>query len=100
MSSLFNQLAFIKLENGKSSLFLDLMKSPDGNEVTRSFPGNILFEVTQDDQDENSIIINEKWDSKVSWENYMKFRANSSFVNELSSFLAAPPEFKIVTAID
>ena len=55
MSCLFNQLAFIKLANGKSTLFLDLMKSPDGNEVTRSFPGNILFEVTQDDQDENFI---------------------------------------------
>ena len=100
MSCLFNQLAFIKLANGKSTLFLDFMKSPDGNEVTRSFPGNILFEVTQDDQDENFIMINEKWDSKESWENYMKFRADSAFVKALSCFLAEPPQFKTVSPID
>ena len=100
MSSPFNQIALIKLASGKSTLFLDLMKSSDGNEVTRSFPGNILFEVTQDNLDENSIIINEKWDSRESWEYYMKFRADSAFVNALSSFLADPPQFKTVSPID
>jgi quinol monooxygenase YgiN len=100
MSSLFNQLAFFTLANGKSTPFLELMKSSEGLEVIRSFPGNILFEVTQDDQDENIIIIYEKWDSKESWEKYMNFRKDSAFAMAFGSFLAKPPEFKTVSPID
>lgn len=99
MSSLFSLVAIIKLAEGNIEAFKSLMSDGNGIPTTRAFPGNILFECTQDLNDESTVRIYEKWENKEAWDAYMKFRSETGFAAQLSSFVAAPPQFFPVAPI-
>jgi quinol monooxygenase YgiN len=99
MSSQFSLVAIIKLSESSVDAFKSLMCDPNGVPTTRAFPGNILFECTYDLNDETTIRIYEKWENKEAWDAYMKFRSETGFADQLSSFVAAPPQFVPVSPI-
>ena len=99
MSDQFAMAASFKLAEGNFETFMETMSSPEGLEKTRSFPGNILFEATFDTEDKNTIRIFEIWENKESWDNYMKFRADSGFNPKLMSLLSEAPNFYNVSRI-
>jgi len=99
MSDQFSMVAIIKLAVGNLEAFRAMMVDPNGIETTRSFPGNILFETTVDINDKNTIRIYEKWENKQSWDNYMKFRADSGFAAKLMALVAEAPQFFPVESI-
>ncbi len=95
----FSLVAIIKLSEGSVTAFKALMSDPNGVATTRAFPGNILFECTYDLNDETTVRIYEKWENKESWDAYMKFRSETGFADQLSSFVSAPPQFFPVSLI-
>ena len=99
MSDQFSMFAVIKLAEGSFETFRAMMADPNGVKTTRSFPGNILFEATLDVNDQNTIRIYEKWENKESWDNYMKFRADSGFADKLMALVAEAPQFFPVALI-
>jgi quinol monooxygenase YgiN len=99
MSTQFSLVAIIKIAEGSVDAFKALMNDPNGVPTTRAFPGNILFECTSDINDETTIRIYEKWESKDAWDAYMKFRGETGFADKLSSFISAPPQFIPVSLI-
>ena len=99
MSTPFSLVAIIKLAEGSVDDFKALMSDPNGVPTTRAFPGNILFECTSDINNETTIRIYEKWENKEAWDAYMKFRSETGFADQLSSFVAAPPQFFPVSLI-
>jgi len=72
MSDQFTLVAIIKLAGANVGEFKTLMTDPSGVPTTRSFPGNILFECTQDIADETIVRIYEKWENKRAWDAYIK----------------------------
>ena len=99
MSTQFSLVAIIKIAEESVDAFKALMNDPNGVPTTRAFPGNILFECTSDINDETTIRIYEKWESKDAWDAYMKFRGETGFADKLSSFVSAPPQFIPVSLI-
>jgi len=99
MSDQFAMVASFKLAEGNFETFKEIMNDPNGLETTKKFPGNILFEVTFDIENHNTIRIFEIWENKESWDNYIKFRTDSGFNPKLMTLLAEAPEFIPVSRI-
>lgn len=99
MSDHFAMIASFKLAEGNFEAFMETINDPNGLETTKNFPGNILFEVTFDIDNKNIIRIFEIWETKESWDNYIKFRTDSGFNPKLMALLAEAPEFIPVSRI-
>ncbi len=59
---------------------------------TRSFDGCMQIDICTNPEDENSIVLVEKWDSKEHYEKYHHWRVETGGISRFSELLAGPPK--------
>lgn len=65
---------------------------------TRAYDGCVSVETYFDSDQPDSIVLIEKWDSRVQNEKYMKWRIETGLVDMLTPILAAPLEVRYLEA--
>ena len=68
--------------DGKINDLLDILKSPDGLTVTRSYKGCKLVE-TSISEDGDTLYLYERWDSKEDHQAYLDFRVKDGLMEFL-----------------
>tara|TARA_Y100000389_G_scaffold148109_1_gene147148 strand:- start:20191 stop:20595 length:405 start_codon:yes stop_codon:yes gene_type:complete len=83
-------IAKFKFLPGKKTEFIDILKGPDGLEVTRKFEGCNSIECHHDIDDENTLILLQKWSCRSCHEAYLKMREETGLLDVLKPQLAEP----------
>ncbi len=83
-------IAKFKFIPGKKNEFCELLKGPSGLELTRNFNGCIYIECYNDMNDENSLILIQKWKTRKDHEDYLKMREDSGLLEKLKENLEEP----------
>lgn len=60
---------------------------------TRKFAGCQLVEVYTDQENSNTILVWEKWESRAHQEKYMQWRMETGMLDTLAPVLSEPPTF-------
>ena len=80
--------------------FVDFCNGEKGLSVTRNFDGCQSIECYEKQDNANSIIIWQKWDSKEAHEAYVKFRHDDGSFDFLGELISAPPEISALSPVD
>ena len=72
--------------------FIDFCNGPKGLDVTRNHKGCQSIECYEKHDNELSIVIWQKWDSKEDHEAYVKFRHEDGSFDFLGELVASPPD--------
>ena len=75
--------------DGKINDLLDILKSPDGLPVTRSYKGCKLVE-TSISEDGDTLYLYERWDSKEDHQAYLQYRGETGLLDVLGPILSEP----------
>ena len=75
--------------DGKINDLLDILKSPDGLTVTRSYKGCKLVE-TSISEDGDTLYLYERWDSKEDHQAYLQYRGETGLLDVLGPILSEP----------
>lgn len=67
--------------------------------ISRSYPGNIEFDILIDETEPGRVIFYEVWESAEAQRTYLKWRVQSGDLTKLTSFLAAEPKFRALRRI-
>ena len=68
-------------------------------EISRSYPGNIAFDILIDEARPQRILFYEVWESAEAQQNYMAWRVEAGDLTRLMSLLADTPGFTPLRAI-
>ena len=80
--------------------FIEFCNGDNGLGVTRSKKGCILIECYEKQDDPNTIIIWQKWESKEDHEDYVKFRHEDGSFEFLEELICSPPEISSLEHVD
>ena len=69
-----------------------LADKENGLSLTRAWEGCKSVEVYESSEDENTLILWEKWEKKESQESYMKMRTETGAFDTVGDWLVSPPE--------
>jgi len=83
---------FTFLNSEKKETFLNILNSMDGLSVTRLWPGCISIECYTVQDNENQVVLWEKWNQRSDHEAYMAMRKESGMFDLLDTLLAKPFE--------
>ena len=61
--------------------------------LSRSYPGNISFDILINEAQPNTVIFHEVWESTKAQQEYMAWRVQAGDLTKLLSFLAGEPKF-------
>lgn len=61
--------------------------------VSRSYPGNLVFDILVDEAQPNTVRFYEVWESAAAQQAYMAWRVKAGDLMKLLSFLADTPKF-------
>ncbi len=61
--------------------------------VSRSYPGNVAFDILLNEAEPDRVVFYEVWDSAADQKKYMAWRAQAGDVTKLLGFLTEPPRF-------
>lgn len=89
MEGVFVYVEF-KFKSGEKYKFLDILKGPEGLCVTRTFPGCISIEYFDNIDDDNTIILWQKWKHRSDHEAYLKKRTDEGMMDFLKDLLEYP----------
>lgn len=84
-------LAELTIKPEKIEEFLDY--TVDNLKVSRSYAGNIEFDILIDETRPNTMLFYEVWESAESQQAYMAWRVQAGDLTMLLSFLADEPKF-------
>jgi quinol monooxygenase YgiN len=62
-------------------------------QLSRSYPGNVTFEILTNETEPSKVIFYEVWESRQAQQAYMAWRVQAGDLTKLLSFLAAEPRF-------
>ena len=85
---------------GKKAEFLELLHGPEGLQLTREFEGCISIDCYDDQDDENSLVLIQEWDSRENHENYLNMRKDTGMFDLLDDMLAVPLKPVYLTPVD
>ena len=84
--------ATFKFKEGMKQKFLEILNSPDGLTVTRYWEGCVSINVLQGSDDQNNLVIWQKWQTRENQESYLEMRKQTGLFNEVMDMLAEPFE--------
>ncbi len=90
-------LANLTIKPEKLEEFLDY--TVENLKVSRSYAGNIEFDILIDEANPNSVLFYEVWESKEAQQAYMAWRVQAGDLTILLSFLADTPKFTALRSI-
>ena len=90
-------LAELTVKPEKLEEFLDY--TVDNLKVSRSYPGNIEFDILINESRPNSVLFYEVWESAEAQQAYMAWRVQAGDLTILLSFLADKPKFTAFRSI-
>ena len=90
-------LAELTIKPEKLEEFLDYTVA--NLKVSRSWPGNIEFDILIDEANPTRVLFYEVWQSIEVQQAYMAWRAQAGDVSKLLSMLTAPPKFTPLRSI-
>jgi quinol monooxygenase YgiN len=90
-------LAELAIIPGKLDEFLDY--TVRNLNLSRSYPGNMAFDILFDDADPNRIRFFEIWESASAQQAYMAWRVQRGDLTELTAFLADAPKFTMLRRV-
>lgn len=61
--------------------------------LSRSYPGNVTFEILTNETEPSKVIFYEVWESQQAQQAYMAWRVQAGDLTKLLSFLVAEPKF-------
>jgi len=67
---------------------------------TRTHDGCIGVDVVDNQDDRANILLIERWQSRAHYEQYLGWRQQTGFVDELGEYLANPPSIRFFDAVD
>ncbi|MEM7543140.1 MAG: antibiotic biosynthesis monooxygenase [Pseudomonadota bacterium] len=67
---------------------------------TRAYEGNIDIYATQDQDNPNTIVMVEKWESRQHYEKYFAWRTERGDIDALGEALASPPSIRYMDILD
>ena len=67
--------------------------------ISRSYPGNIEFNILLDETQPHTILFYEVWESLTAQQAYMAWRVEAGDLTRLMSLLAGPPKFTALKAV-
>ncbi len=67
--------------------------------ISRSYPGNLAFDILIDEARPNQVIFYEVWESVKAQQDYMAWRVQAGDLTKLRSFLASEAKFKPLRCI-
>ena len=62
-------------------------------QLSRSYPGNVTFDILTNETEPSKVIFYEVWESQQAQEAYMAWRVQAGDLTKLLSFLAVEPRF-------
>lgn len=62
-------------------------------QLSRSYPGNVTFEILTNETEPSKVIFYEVWESQQAQQAYIAWRVQAGDLTKLLSFLAAEPRF-------
>lgn len=84
-------LAELTVKAGSLDAFLDYTVA--NLDLSRSYPGNIAFDILVSDAEPHRVTFYEVWESPKAQEAYMAWRIQAGDLTKLMSLLAAEPRF-------
>lgn len=90
-------LAELMVKEDRTDEFLDY--TVKNLSISRSYPGNIEFEILIDETKPNQVIFYEVWESVEAQWAYMGWRVQAGDLTTLMAFLAAEPKFTALRRI-
>lgn len=90
-SSNLVMVAEFNIQPGKLEEFLDYTAA--NLDISRSYPGNISFDILVDETKPQSVLFYETWESAEAQQAYMAWRVEAGDLTTLLSFLADEPKF-------
>ena len=99
-----DELTFITTFNFKDNLskkkFIDFAESENGIIITKNYKGCLYFDLFDSKNDENRIIIIQKWDSMENKKKYLKMRKEEGTYKFFESLVKSPIELDLLTPIN
>jgi quinol monooxygenase YgiN len=90
-------LAELTVRPDKLDEFLDY--TVENLKLSRSYPGNIEFDILIDEAAPAKVIFYEVWESQKAQQDYMAWRVQAGDLTKLLSLLAAEPKFTALRSI-
>lgn len=90
-------LAELNIKPGKIEDFLDY--TVENLKKSRSYAGNIEFDILIDETRPNTVLFYEVWESAEAQQAYMAWRVKAGDLTMLLSFLADEPKFTALRSI-
>jgi quinol monooxygenase YgiN len=79
----------LRIQDGKGAEFAGILSSMLGD--TRARQGAEMIEMVVDQDDENHIVVYERWATKEDHQAYMGWRKERGDLDAMGGFVAAPP---------
>ncbi len=89
--SVLVMIAELSVRSGKREEFVDYIVA--NLEFSRSYPGNIEFDILIDEANPDKVIFYEVWESKEAQQAYMASRVQAGDLTTLLAFLKMEPKF-------
>lgn len=90
-------IAELTVKNDRIDEFLDYTVA--NLTISRSYPGNVEFDILIDEARPDRVIFYEVWESRKAQQAYMAWRVEAGDLTTLTSFLAAEPRFTALRRI-
>lgn len=87
-------LAELTIRPDRLEAFLDYVV--ESLQASRSYPGNIAFDILIDEADPDRVRFYEVWDSPTAQQAYMAWRVQAGDLTTLLSFLTEPPKVTLL----
>ena len=71
----------------------------DNLRLSRSYPGNIAFDILIDEHEPHKVLFYEVWESPKAQRDYMAWRVKAGDLAKLLSFLAGEPKFTALRSL-
>lgn len=90
-------IAELTVREDRMDAFLDY--TVDNLSISRSYPGNVKFDILVDETKPGQVIFYEVWESAEAQQAYMGWRTQAGDLTTLMAFLAAEPKFTTLRRI-
>lgn len=90
-------LAELAVKPDKLAEFLDY--TVENLKLSRSYPGNIQFDILVDEAEPERVVFYEIWESPKAQQEYMAWRVAAGDLTKLMSLLAGEPKFTRLRAV-
>jgi quinol monooxygenase YgiN len=90
-------LAELTIKLDRREAFLDY--TVENLKLSRSYPGNIAFDILIDETRPEKVYFHEVWESAAAQQAYMAWRVEAGDLTKLLSFLDGPPKFSALRRV-